>query len=155
MVGEGIHHLNLKYGKTSMSREYNKNTVRYFISEILEKGDMSMLRMVCAPNYINRMTGYGVGSLYEFNRVINKAIPDMHFKIESLMAEGDQVVVRYTLTGTYTGVVPGYRPTGKPVLIRGITYYRLENGLIVEHDPAATPDIWEVVGIKLAVTRQL
>jgi predicted ester cyclase len=132
-----------------MSTEENKNIVRRFITEILEKGNVSLVDQFCAPDYVNRMTGQGVESLKQVGGLVKAAIPDYHISIENLVAEGDQVVARFTISGTYTGSVMGSKPTNKPINVRGLTYYRLSNGKIVEDDPITNQDMMQLLGIKL------
>jgi predicted ester cyclase len=52
--------------------------------------------------------------------------------VEDQVAEGDRVVVRLTFTGTHTGPWMGLPPTGKPVTVKGMALYRLQDGKIVE-----------------------
>jgi hypothetical protein len=40
--------------------------------------------------------------------------------------------------------------TGKTISVRGLTYYRLADGRIVEDDPFATPDLAQVLGPLIA-----
>jgi steroid delta-isomerase-like uncharacterized protein len=135
-----------------MSTEQNKTIVRRFITEILQKGDMSQIDQLCAPNYVNRSTGgQGLESFKQMLPMIRTAIPDYHLTIDNLIAEGDEVVARYTLTGTITGSVMGSKPSGKAFSARGLTYYRLANGKIVEDDPIANQDLVQLIGIKLPV----
>jgi predicted ester cyclase len=61
------------------------------------------------------------------------ALPERHFDIEELIAEGDAVVARYTSEMRDAG--------GKTISVRGMTYYRLADGKIVEDDPITTPDL--------------
>ncbi len=49
-----------------------------------------------------------------------------------MIAEGDRVVVRYTLRGTHTGNYMGIAPAGKQVTQTGITINRFANGKAVE-----------------------
>jgi steroid delta-isomerase-like uncharacterized protein len=134
-----------------MSPEDNKTIVRRFIKEILEQGNVSLIDQLCAPNYMNRLTGQGVDSLKQFASLIKTAIPDYHFTIENVMAEGDQVVARFTVTGTNTGSFMGSKPSGKAFSVRGLTYYRLANGKIVEDDPILNQDLMQLLGVKLPV----
>ena len=138
-----------------MSPEENKNIVRRFITEVLEKGNMSLLDQLCAPNYVNRLTGQGLDAFKQMAGMLQPAIPDMHFTIENLVAEGDQVVARYTMNGTYTGSVMGSKPTGKAFSVRGLTYYRLANGKIVEDDPISNQDMIQLLGITLPTQGQM
>jgi len=134
-----------------MSSEENKTIVRRFMTEVLQKGDMSLIDQICAPNYVNRMTGQGIDSFKQISGLILKAIPDYHITIEDLVAEGDQVVARFTMTGTVTGSIMGSKPTGKAISVRGLTYYRLSNGKIVEDDPITNQDVTQLLGVKLPV----
>ena len=52
--------------------------------------------------------------------------------VEDQVAEGDRVVVRLVFTGTHTGTWMGIPPTGKPVTVKGMALYRLQDGKIVE-----------------------
>ncbi len=38
---------------------------------------------------------------------------DVHYDIDDIIAEGDEVAVRMTQSGTHTGTVRGIPPTGK------------------------------------------
>jgi predicted ester cyclase len=58
----------------------------------------------------------------------------MYVKTEDLIAEGDQVVERWTQTGAYTGApFFGTTANGKRCSVTGISVYRIANGRIVEH----------------------
>lgn len=134
-----------------MSTEENKTIVRRFMTEVLQHGDMSFIDQICAPNYVNRLTGQGINSFKQIAGLMLAAIPDYHITIENLVAEGDQVVARFTMTGTVTGSIMGSKPTGKAISVRGLTYYRLSNGKIVEDDPITNQDIMQLLGVKLPV----
>jgi predicted ester cyclase len=134
-----------------MSTEENKTIVRRFMTEILQDGNMSLLDQICAPNYVNRLTGQGIDSFKQIGGLMKSAIPDYHLTIENLVAEGDQVVARFTMTGTITGSVMGSKPSGKAISVRGLTYYRLSNGKIVEDDPITNQDLMQLLGITVPI----
>ena len=116
-----------------MSTEQNKAVVRRFMSEALAGGDAVALDELLAPNYHNPMMGgmdrAGFRALLPALRTV---ISDMRFDIVDLVAEGDAVVARFTSTMTLA--------TGKKIETRGMTYYRLADGQIVEDDPIQSPD---------------
>jgi len=61
------------------------------------------------------------------------AIPDITITIEDVLAEGDQVVTRWTIRGTHQGETEEFGPpTGKQMVLEGITIHRIEDGNIVE-----------------------
>lgn len=60
------------------------------------------------------------------------AFPDAQINIEDLIAEGDRVVVHWTVRGTHRGEFAGIPPINKQVTIEGIEIYRYEGGKRVE-----------------------
>jgi predicted ester cyclase len=60
------------------------------------------------------------------------AFPDLHFTLELLVAEGDMVVGRWTLTGTNTGLWGKIPPTGKIAKFSAVNIFRIANGKVVE-----------------------
>ena len=67
------------------------------------------------------------------------AFPDLHVAIEDVLAEGDKVVYRNTVTGTHQGEYRGLPPTGRSVRYAEIFIFRFADGLIAE--------IWGVVDV--------
>jgi predicted ester cyclase len=132
-----------------MSTEQNKAVVRRFITEALSGRNVGVADEVLAPNYANRTTGADLAAFKRFLTGMQSALTDVGFDIDDLVAEGDAVVARWKMEATHTGSLMGERPTGKTVSARGLTYYRLENGRIVEDDPVSSPNLLQSLGILL------
>ncbi len=61
------------------------------------------------------------------------AFPDINITVEDAIAEGDQVVTRYTIRGTHRGETEEFGPpTERQMELEGITIHRIEGGKIVE-----------------------
>jgi predicted ester cyclase len=75
-----------------------------------------------------------------------RAFPDLQVNVEDLIAEGDKIVSRNTVTGTQQGEYMGLPPTGKSVTYNEIFIFRFVNGRIAE--------TWGVVDV-LSQMRQL
>jgi predicted ester cyclase len=60
------------------------------------------------------------------------AFPDIHISVDDEIAEGDQVVFRWTMTATHEGEMMGIPPTGKEVTRLGCGIYRLDGDKIAE-----------------------
>ena len=117
-----------------MSTEQNKAVVRRFMTEVLEGGHLDVMDEVLAPNYVNTaMGGTDLAGFKAMLPAMGAVISSMTFDILDLVAEGDAVVARYTSEITLA--------TGKKIDGRGLTYYSLANGKIVEDDPIGTPDL--------------
>lgn len=67
----------------------------------------------------------------------------MHFEVEELVAEGDTVVSRWTLTGTHTGSFLGIAPTGRAFRVGGMSLDHLQGGLLVSGF-----DGWDNLGLR-------
>ena len=132
-----------------MSTEQNKAVVRRFITEVLTGRNTGVADELLAPNYVNRLTRMDREGFKAMGACLGAAIPDLQFEIENLVAEGDAVVARFTLEGTHTGSLMGESPSGKRLSARGLTYYSLANGRIVEDDPMSTPSMIEAFGIQM------
>jgi steroid delta-isomerase-like uncharacterized protein len=60
------------------------------------------------------------------------ALPDMRVTVDELIASGDHVALRWTVSATHAGGGFGFPASQKPVAFRGMTWLRFENGAIVE-----------------------
>ena len=132
-----------------MSTEHNKEIVRRFVTEALSGRNLGLADEVLAPNYVNRMTGADLAAFKGMLTGMSTALSDVRFEIDDLVAEGDAVVARWKMEATHTGSLMGETPTGKRVSSRGLTYYRLVNGQIVEDDPMSSPDLLQALGIQM------
>lgn len=118
--------------------EANKTLVRRWFEEVWNQGHEETIDELFAVNGV----GYGLGDteapvqgpagIKPFVRNLRGALPDIHMKIEDIMAEGDRVTVRITAEGTHKGGNLGVAPTGGRVRIEGIVIVRIANGQIVE-----------------------
>ena len=129
-----------------MSTEQNKTVVRRFMAEVLTGRNVDLADGILAPNYVNRMTGADLAAFKGFLTGMKSALTDLRFDIDDLVAEGDSVVARWKMEAIHTGSLLGEPPTGKKISARGLTYYRLDNGRIVEDDPLSTPDLLQELG---------
>jgi predicted ester cyclase len=132
-----------------MSTEQNKAVVRRFMAEVLTGRNLDMADEMLAPNYVNLSTGTDLAAFKGFITGMRSAFSDLRIETDDLVAEGDAVVARWKMEATHTGSLMGESPTGKKISSRGLTYYRLVNGKIVEDDPISTPDIIQALGIQM------
>ena len=62
----------------------------------------------------------GAQALKQVWAMLLRGLPDLHVAVEDVIAEGDKVVSRNTVTGTHQGEYRGLPPTGKSVTTRSI-----------------------------------
>jgi steroid delta-isomerase-like uncharacterized protein len=77
---------------------------------------------------------------------LHRAFPDLRVNVEDVIAEGDKIVSRNSVTGTHQGEYMGIPPTGKSVTYNEIFIARFVDGRIAE--------TWGVVDV-LSQMRQL
>ena len=118
-----------------MSVEENKENIRRHVDEIWHKGNLEVVDELIAPNYIVHSEGDDITGIDGFKQMATSqrtAVPDLHFTIDNMIAEGEYVSVQYTSTGTFTNKVGDIEPTGKKMMQKQAIIYRFEGGKQVE-----------------------
>jgi predicted ester cyclase len=72
-------------------------------------------------------------SLKEHIRQSEAAFPAYEVIAHQMVAEGDLVAARCTLSGVHKGEFAGIAPTGKTISTEFMIFYRVIDGLIAEH----------------------
>ena len=84
----------------------------------------------------------GIPQFKEFARSVLAAFPDIKVSVEETISEGDRSVIRWRAEMTHNGEFAGAAPTGKKVVVRGISVMRFESGRIAE-----AWDNWDQLGL--------
>ena len=115
-----------------MSLEKNKAVVRQLF-EAPKKQDLALLNDLVAPDYFNHTRQLqGREEYIQWLTGHYKTFPDFHVSLDDIIAEGDLVCIRMTVTGTHKGEYRGIAPTGKKIKIRSVQIYRIVDGKAVE-----------------------
>jgi len=61
-----------------------------------------------------------------------EAFPDLQVTVEGVIAEGEDVAVRWSASGTHLGESLGFPASNRPAMFRGITWLTFRNGQIVK-----------------------
>jgi steroid delta-isomerase-like uncharacterized protein len=67
-----------------------------------------------------------------YRDVFLRAFPDVRIRIDGVMADGENAVLRWSATGTHTGEGLGMPPSGRPIAVHGMTWVVVRGGQIVE-----------------------
>ena len=122
------------------STEQNKAVVSRFMTEVLQGGKLDLVDELLAPNYVN--PGMGNADRDTFKGILTAFLSVApHFHLEELVAEGDSVVARFGLEIT--------QAEGK-ITARGMAYYKLADGKIVEDDPITSPELTQLLAPQMA-----
>jgi steroid delta-isomerase-like uncharacterized protein len=116
--------------------EDRKALVRRGWEGVVNDKNLDTLEEVYAPDFVwhepdQEIRGYEQGK--QFASAFFEAFPDLSITVDDVLAEGDQVVSRYTIRGTHQGETEDFGPpTGRQMVLEGITIHRFEGDKIVE-----------------------
>ncbi len=120
----------------SKATESHRALFTRFITLLNEQRLEDLPEVVDPQRYHEQCVGYAPGwmNLEEAKQNIRKVyqgIPDLHARIETMIAEGDTVTARMTITGTHRGSLFGAPATGRFFQVNGFDTVQIEDGKIV------------------------
>jgi predicted ester cyclase len=105
--------------------EANKAVLRRLVDEVLNGGRLELIDELYAPELAQ--------AAREWIEPFRASFPDVRMEIVELLAEGSQVVGRFTCSATHRGPWAGHAPTGRRFeRIDEVWIVRLRDGRIVE-----------------------
>ncbi len=146
--------------------ERNKALIRRLNAEVINAGRVELLDELYAEDLVHERRGLittmtllrppdrqvppDLGPRDRFRlgyATIHAGFRDWHSVIESMVAEGDTVVVRYRVTGTNTAGFLGRPATGRRVDISEIVYFTFRDGRVARIWAVSTElDLWLQLG---------
>lgn len=128
-----------------MTTDEMKDLARRFFEEVWNNGDEAAIDRYIHEHARGNDADFGAGreAFRTQWRQWQSAFPDLHFAVEDVIAEGDRVLTRWTLTGTQQGEFMGIAPTGKQIRVTGMSLDIIEDGMIVEGF-----DGWDALGLR-------
>jgi predicted ester cyclase len=124
--------------------EANKELVRRHFEDTWNRKALAVADELMAQDYLEHAVApFGQAEPGRFNgpaamrqtaEWLLAQFPDLHMRIEAMVAEGDTVAVRVLSEGTNTGPLNGVvPPTGKRFAARQSHWFRVEGGRLAEH----------------------
>ena len=122
----------------STREEENKTQYRRTFEEVFNQGNLALVDELVAPDFLDHevppgMNNRGPDSTRQLVTMLRTAFPDLHFTIEDLVAEGDTVAGRVTVSGTHLGPFQGIPPTGRSFQQAQMYFVRFRDGKAIEH----------------------
>lgn len=118
-----------------MSESTNVAVTRRWFEEVWNQRNDALVHELMDPEGIGHLEGLdtrGPQAFLEARGMLIKAFPDFHITVEDLIAQGEQVAVRWSVEGTHRGDLLHLKATHKPIAIRGITWIKFKNGKLYE-----------------------
>ena len=116
--------------------ETNKRVMQRF-TEFINSASEKMAEELISPNAVFHVPGRadpvrGPAGYLEIIAMMRSGFPDVQWRLEETIAEGDKIAARFTMSGTHRGAFFGVPPTGKGIKVQAMNFYRLSGGKFVE-----------------------
>ena len=120
-----------------MSMAANKDTIRRFVEEGLNKRNAALIDEVYSADYVGHDPERPAPRSIEDLKMgmvglLGNVFPDAQYSIDGLFAEDDMVIWHWTFRATHQGELMGIPPTGKTISFSGVNLFRVSNGKVVE-----------------------
>ena len=117
------------------SEEHNKQLARQYIEAFNRQDIEQMDQLVSSANFSLHFPGMPPmdwNGSKQFLIPFNSAFPDLRRNIDDMVAEGDKVAVRFTVTGTHKGEFQSIPPTDKKVSFAAMDILTILDGKVTE-----------------------
>lgn len=120
----------------------NRQTLLRHFEEVLNQGDLDVIDEIYGENYVLDAPVQTDGSVQAHGEtrgrdglkrrvtLFRTAFPDIHFSVDTTLAEGDQVLTQYTFRGTHEGKFGELLPTGRKIAVMGMLIAVVQHGKI-------------------------
>lgn len=118
-----------------MSETPNAALARRWINEVWNERRDATVHELLHADAVGHIEGgdvRGIEPFLVFRASLLGAFPDLRIRIDGLVADGDDVVFRWSVEGTHRGPQLGMLPTDRAVSFRGMSWLRFHGGRIVE-----------------------
>lgn len=126
-----------KRTEEKMTLEQNKQVVINFNKEFFESGNTEITKELLSDSFTNHTAPPNApkdeSAMISFITSFHKGFSNISVRIDEVLAEGDKVSLRKTITATHTGEFMGKTATGKTVEMNVIEIDILKDGKITDH----------------------
>lgn len=123
---------NIKNKEDNMSTiQKNKEIIRNVYDHSLNNRNFELLKDIISDDYVG-IRQKGVTGFLEPIHPLIKAFPDVQWKLEEVVSEGDKVAVKWKLQGTHKKPFNNFAATGKIVSNEGMAVFELKEGKVIK-----------------------
>lgn len=113
----------------------NAELARRWFEEVWNQRREATVEELMHPEAVGHLEGSEIRGPSEFlsaHARLLGAFPDFGVQVDQIIAQGDDVVVRWSAKGTHRGESLGFPASNRSAAFRGITWLRFRGGRIVE-----------------------
>ena len=117
--------------------EQNKELVRRVYEEVWNERNLDLADELLAADWRHHNPSNpddieGPEGAKHHIEMVLRAFPDVQFSLHDMVAEGDAVVVYWTISGTQAREFAGIPATGEKIAVEGFNLHHVDEGKIVE-----------------------
>jgi steroid delta-isomerase-like uncharacterized protein len=119
----------------SSSEAKHEALARRWWDEVVNQGRLEVIDELTMPDCVLHTDDAelrGRAALRQRTEAIRAAFSDIHVDVEQVNVRGEWVASRWRVSQLHTGIWKGVPATGKPIVLHGSTWMRIENGLFAE-----------------------
>ena len=107
-----------------------------FYAEV-NAGNLGVIDELIAEDFVEHEEFPGIAKdkegVKQFFTIFRSAFPDMRMDAHEVLADGDLLCARATMSGTHQGEFMGMPPSGKRFEVTGFDLLRIRDGQVTEH----------------------
>lgn len=115
----------------------NTKLMKRFYDEVANQGKFNLIDELVGADFVDHEEFPGMPSgkegLKAFFKMFRSAFPDLKFTVHDMVARGDKVWARLTISGTQKGEFMDMPASGKKMEVQAFDIVRFKNGKAVEH----------------------
>ncbi len=104
--------------------------------ETLNKQDLPALKRIWADDIVERFpdeTCTGIEEVGAHFQGLFDAVDEWRVEVIHMIDQGEDVLVRWRMTGIHTGTLLGIAPTGRPIAIDGMDHFVVRDDKVVSN----------------------
>lgn len=121
---------------TAYTTDQYKSIVNRISNEVFGEGDLDAIEEIFAADFVQHgpfaEDVRGISGMIENVEMVRGAFPDLNIVENTVIGEGEYVLLHHVLTGTHEGPFLGIEPTGADVALEAMVLHRFEDGLVAE-----------------------
>lgn len=109
---------------------------RLWFERVWDQREFHLIRELLGEEAVGHLEGgeevVGPDAFVRFQEEFLEAIPDIRLTVNKLLSDQNDVCIHWSASGTHSGGGFGCNATGCELLFQGVTWLRVQDGLIVE-----------------------
>ena len=122
---------NTPKSKKMETTQKNKEVVKKLYKEVLNKRNLNQLHEIVSDDYTDANGDKGVEAFLKPIVILTNAFPDISWKVDKLICEGNEVVISWELQGTNKAPFQNFETINKTISNEGMAIYQLSDYKII------------------------